>query len=199
MSKPRGRPRGPNSKPAIPKRGGPGRPKGKKSAYNRKIFYLDNKLYKRLEIRRHENLVLCWDFEEHKSVAFVWSDCRRRMKRAYTVREAAALCNRAMRVLHAAISDGKITRPPKTYSIHGHEGYPGVHYFSDKHIMEYRDYLAFETNQHGWQRKDGLAKRPRKPVPSRTELLAKLKDGTIVYAKTSDGTFIPVWDETAYD
>lgn len=175
-----------------------GRPKGSKSkAYNRRLFFIDNKLYKRLEVRRHENLVLCWSYEDHKTVGFVWTDAKRRMKQAYSISEVAKMCNRDTRSLRNAITQGKIKKPTLTYSVEG-KPYVGSYRFSDEDILNYHSYLVHETNNHGWQRKDGRPKNPRKPVPTRAEILSLLKTGATLYARTSDGTFVPVWQEEAY-
>jgi len=175
-----------------------GRPKGSTSKkYTKNLVFLDGKLYRKMEVRRHDNLVLCWSFDDHKIVAFVWTDAKRRMKTAYSISEAAKMCNRDPKSLRNAIWQGKIKKPPKTYSIQG-KPYIGSYRFSDEDILNYHSYLVHETNEHGLPRKDGRKKKPRKPVPTRAEVLSFLKTGATLYARTADGTFVPVWQEEAY-
>ncbi len=178
-----------------------GRPSGipNKAGYKRKIFYLDGNLYKRLEVRRHENLCICWSFDDDKEVAFIWTDLKRKMRPAFTIGEAAKLCNRKTRVLQAALYHGKISKPKRTKSLNNAEGYKGVHMFSEEDVLAYLDYITFEAaDSPGKKRKDGRTKRPRKGTPTKAEVLAQMRTGTVMYMKTPSGEFVPVWQEDAY-
>jgi len=165
------------------------------------IVFIDGKLYKKLSMSKHENIIRCWDFEDKKIVAFVWTDFKRKAMKAYRISEVARMLNRNISSIYTAIWNEKFKTPHKiTESPNakvqgwGH----GVYRFSDEDIINYHYYLVYETNGHGAMRKDGLPKKPRKPVPTKAELLAKLKGGTVLYARTTDGKFIPIWQEEAY-
>jgi hypothetical protein len=164
-----------------------------------KLFFIDNKLYRRLEIRRHEGIVVCWSFPDRERVAFTIPDWKRRRRRAYGLKEAGQILNRSHVTLRKVISEGLVDKPIKTYSINGNEKYWGINLLSDTDILNLHRFFAIERASYGNLRKDGMTKQPVKALPSRAEVLARLKgDSMPTFVRTVDGQLVQVWEETAY-
>jgi hypothetical protein len=84
------------------------------------------------------------------------------------------------------IYEGKVS-PERIYSLTS--GKLGKNIFSEEHIYAMQEVMA---NTHvGRPRKDGTI-RPFK-VPSKQELYAAMKHDLTLYAKNSDGEFVPLY------
>ena len=59
--------------------------KRKRSSKTLRHFYLNDELHKTLNVFRSEDMLIAWNYPQHKRVAYVLSDCRRNMQRAYIV------------------------------------------------------------------------------------------------------------------
>jgi len=102
------------------------------------------------------------------------------MQKAYTLREAAKLLNRHKITVEDYILAGKIQQPTKIYSISNpDEGGWSMYMLTEEDILEIHQFIL----------DDGYTSE----VPSRSELLALLKHNLILYTKTSEGKFVPVW------
>lgn len=155
-----------------------------------RYFYLDDELYKVLWINRPGDLIIAWNYKEGKRMAYVWSDVRKRMGRAFPVGEVSKMINRHVVNIEKYILEGKIRAPQRLYSM-DEKRTPGKYMFSEKDVLGLHDYLL--TVHYGRPRKDGRIT-PGK-MPSRAELKAMMQHDTMVYVKTSDGEFAPVWKE----
>jgi hypothetical protein len=162
------------------------------SAYRRsrrRYFYLDNRLHVLLRVNRPSNIAEAWDFVKDEPVVYVWSDLKRRMGQAYRTSQAAKFLHRSVDRIMLPIKEEKVPAPQRPYDLE--TGGQGRFYWSDQDIKNMHEYLL--TLHRGRPRKDG--KTTPWNLPSRPELRAMLEHGTVLYTKTKDGRFVPVWSE----
>jgi hypothetical protein len=159
---------------------------------NRRLryFYLNGDLHRVLSINRAQDLVVTWHFKDGKRRAYVWSDARRRLEKAFTMRQVGQMINRHRVNIEKYILEGKIRAPERIYTLDGKKT-PGKYMFSEKDVFELHDYLL--TVHIGRPRKDGKITPGR--MPSRAELRAMMQHDTTVYIRSADGTYTPVWKE----
>jgi hypothetical protein len=159
----------------------------KKTQRNRfRYFYINGKLHKLIAVYWGRDEALAWCYSEHTRRIYQWSDIRKRASRGFTPSQTAALLNRHPRYIHRMIYEGKVS-PERIYSLTS--GKLGKNIFSEEHIYAMQEVMA---NTHvGRPRKDGTI-RPFK-VPSKQELYAAMKHDLTLYAKNSDGEFVPLY------
>jgi len=155
-----------------------------------KYFYLDGELHKVLKIIRAENLAICWNYPQHKRVGYVWSDARKRLGKAFTMMQVSEMIGRHRVNIERDILAGNIRKPQRAYAISGSRR-PPPYIFSEENVMELHDYLL--SVHIGRPRADGKIT-PRN-MPSKAELRAMMRHDVVMYVKSDNGTFTPVWKE----
>lgn len=155
-----------------------------------RYFFLEGELHKVLAINRAQDLLTAWHYREGKTVAYVWSDARKRMGKAFTMQQVSQMIGRHRVNIEWYILRGNIREPQRIYALDGTKK-PGKYMFSEKDIFELHDYLL--TVHIGRPRKDGKIT-PGK-MPSRAELRGMVNHDTVMYVKTDDDEFVPVWKE----
>ena len=101
------------------------------------------------------------------------------MEEAYTVVQVAEMLGRHRVTIQDYILDGKIITPEKVYPIGDPDSTWYKYMFSQKDILDLHEFL--------------LESGHTQELPSRAELLALLKNNLILYTKTEDNRFVPVW------
>lgn len=163
--------------------------KNRKSPERRILyFYLNNALHKALQINRADDTIVAWNFLEEKRVAYNYSDVQKNKQHAYSISEVGKLINRHVDTIKRHLRSGDIKKPQQAHSLDD-KNTLGRYFFSDDDIRQIREF--FKTVHIGRPRKDGNVTASN--IPSKAELEALLKNETILYAKNSDGTFVPVW------
>lgn len=153
---------------------------------NQRQFFLNGNLHKILHVSRARDLLTAYDFAEHKTKVYPWSDVQRRRQNAFTLTQAAELIDRHRDRLKEYIEKGHIPEPQREYTIS--TGRPGRYFFSEDDMMDLRDFMA--TIHIGRPRKDGKVTNNR--VPTREELRAMMQSGRVLYVKENE-EFVPVW------
>jgi len=164
--------------------------KRKRTTKTLRYFYLNEELHKTLLVKRPDDLIIAWNYQQDKRVAYVLSDCRQRMQRAYSAIEVSRIIGRDRLTILKYIYAGHIAAPQKAQVIGGSER-EGRYFFSEQDIYRLHDYLL--TVSIGRPRKDG--ERRATNAPSRRELEAILKNNTVLYVKGNDGEFTPIWKQ----
>lgn len=160
--------------------------KGKRWNY----FYLNGDLHKTLETSRAENTIIAWNFKEGKRVAYVLSDVYRNRQRAYSFGQVSKLIGRHNDTLKRHLRAGNIRKPQAAYSLDGTRKI--VRYlFSEDDVREIHEF--FKTVHIGRPRLDGRVTTSN--LLSGPELEALLRNEKILYTKSADGEFIPVWKQ----
>ena len=142
-------------------------------------FFLDGKIHKALRASRAKDEVVAWCYPDKRRVLYSYSIVKKNMKKAYSIKEAGKLLNRHKVTVENYILDGKIKKPNKIYPISNPESGWSKYMLSEDDILDVHQFIL----------DDGYTA----DFPSRSELLALLKHDIILYTKTSEGKFVPVW------
>ena len=121
------------------------------------------------------------------------SDFKKHRKRAYTFSNTARLLNRSNMQLYRYIHRGLIN-PPMGILPGGERKFTKKSYYSEDDVFEIRRVMS--SLHRGRPRKDG--KTTNNHVLTEQELRAKMGDALMLYTKTKDGRFVPVWSEETY-
>jgi len=155
---------------------------GKKRTGTRKkflYFFLNDKIHKVLKKSRARDELIAWCYPEKKRVLYSYSQVEKNMQNAYTTKEAAALLNKHKVTIEEYILQGKVKEPQRVYPISNPDSAWNKFMFSESDILDIHQFII----DTGYS----------KNVPSKAELQALLKHNMILYTKTEEGRFVPVW------
>ena len=155
---------------------------GKKRQRTRKklqYFFLNGKIHKVIKSARPRDEMIAWCYPDKKRVLYPYSLVEKNMENAYALKDVAVLLNRHKVTVEEYILAGKIKEPQKVYPISNPESKWFKFMMSESDILDLHQFIL----DAGYIR----------DLPSRTELQAILKHTLILYTKTNDGSFVPVW------
>ena len=162
----------------------------RKTATQLRYFYLNGKLHKVLRRVRAEDLLIAWDYQLGKRVAYSLADVNRNKQHAYPLSQVVKIMCRHEDTIKKHLYAGNLKYPQQVYSLNGNRT-PGKYYWSEDDI---RDMHNFFKNLHrGRPRNDGTI--TPGDLPSRAEIEATMKQENILYVKNNDGEFVPVWKQ----
>lgn len=142
-------------------------------------FFLNGKVHKVLRLSRAKDEVVAWSYVDKKRVMYSYAQVDKNMERAYTVLEAGKILGRHRVTIEEYILQGKIKQPQKVYPISNPESTWSKYMLSESDILDIHQFIIDAGHI--------------RDLPSRTELQALLKHNLILYTKTTDGKFVPVW------
>lgn len=142
-------------------------------------FFLNGKIHKVLKSSRARDEMIAWCYPDKKRVMYSYALVKKNMENAYSTVEAAKLLNRHKVTIEEYILQGKIKAPQKVYPISNPESSWSKYMFSESDILDIHQFII----DAGYIRE----------LPSRSELQALLKHNIILYTKTNEGSFVPVW------
>lgn len=157
------------------------------------IFFLDKDLVRLITSNRGANIVYLQNITQSKEQTMLLSDFKKHRKRAYTFSNTARLLDRSNMQLYRYIHRGLI-EPPMGILPGGERMFTKKSYYSEDDVFEIRRVMA--SMHRGRPRKDG--KTTNNHVLTEQELRAKMGDALMLYTKTKDGRFVPVWSEETY-
>ena len=142
-------------------------------------FFLNDKIHKVLKASRSKDELIAWSYEDRKRVLYSYSQVKKHMENAYTTKQVAELLNKHKITIEDYILEGKIATPSRIYPIGNLESKWSKFMFKEKDILDIHQFIleAGHSNE----------------LPSKTELSALLKHNLILYTKTEEGKFVPVW------
>jgi len=142
-------------------------------------FFLNDKIHKVLTRSRAKDELVAWCYPDGKRVLYSLALVEKTMKNAYSTAEVAQILNRHKITIEDYIIDGKIKTPQIVYPIGNPESTWYKFMFSESDVMDVHQFIldAGYTNT----------------LPSKAELQAILKHNLILYTKTEEGNFVPVW------
>jgi len=153
-------------------------------------FYLNGELHKTLTVKRSDNLIVTWNYNQHKRVAYGMIDAYSRRQRAYTTGQLAKLLGRELGTIRKHLMAGYIRKPQAAYTFD--EAETVIRYmFSEDDVREAYDY--FKTVHIGRPRVDGEIN--NSDLVSKPELEALMRNEKVLYTKADDGTYVPVWKQ----
>jgi hypothetical protein len=142
-------------------------------------FFLNGKVHKVLRLSRAKDEVIAWSYMDKKRVMYSYAQVDKHMERAYTVLEAGKILGRHRVTIEEYILQGKIKQPQKVYPISNPESTWSKYMLSESDVLDIHQFIIDAGHI--------------RDLPSRAELQALLKHNLILYTKTTDGKFVPVW------
>ena len=155
------------------------RKKGKHSAKSVRYFFLNNKIHKVLSHSRSKDQMIAWCYPDKKRLMYSYSQVLKTMENAYSTKQVAQMLGKHKITIEDYILDGKIKYPQKVYPIGNPDSTWYKFMYSESDIMDIHEFIL----ESGYS----------KNMPSRNEMRALLKHNTILYTKTNEGNFVPVW------
>ena len=142
-------------------------------------FFLNGNLHKVLKSSRSKDELVAWCYPDKKRVLYSYSQVEKGMENAYTMTQVGLILDKHKVTIEDYILDGKIKAPQKVYPIGKPDSTWSKYMFSEADILDLHQFIldaGYSSN-----------------MPSRTELYAILKNNLILYTKTEEGKFVPVW------
>ena len=158
------------------------------------IYFINNQLVKLIHSNRANNICNLYNYITWKEQTMLLSDFKKHRKRAFTMANTIKIFQRSRVQFERMIASGKIN-PPVGATIGGVRKWQTMSYYSEDELFKIRDTMA--TIHMGRPRRDGRVT-PRKDVLSERDLRSLLGDAIMLYTKTEDGRFIPVWQEETW-
>ena len=158
---------------------------------SRAVWFLNKDLVRVHHYNRSDGTVALYNIIKNKIELCFVLDFKKNREKAYTIAETATLINRHRKYMPSLIKRGVIP-PPLGCSENGKRGFQIRAYYSESQVKDLRDILA--SIHIGQPRKDGLI--TNNMTPTKQELTRKMGNGILIYTKTEDGRFIPVWNES---
>ena len=145
-----------------------------------RYFFLNDKIHKVLRASRSKDELVAWCYPDSKRVLYSYSQVYKHLGKAYSVKQVGLLLNKHSVTIHDYILEGKIKTPSKIYPIGDPTNENWSKYlFSEADILDIHQFILDAGHSNN--------------MPSRAELLGLLKHNIILYTKSSEGKFIPVW------
>lgn len=158
------------------------------------IFFLNDEMVRLIHHNRPNDICEIYNFIKDKTQTMRYSDFRKYRKKAYTFINSARILNRSRMQFERWIKEGQIL-PPIGATPGGKRTFQKMSYYSEDDLFKIREMMG---NIHmGRPRKDGRIT-PSKNIPTERELRSLLGDAIMLYTKTEDGRFIPVWQEETW-
>lgn len=162
-----------------------------------RFFFIksDDKLHlnRVLHVNKPEDMVTAWDYTDHKRKVFVWSDVRRRMQNAYSIKETAEILGKSKMTVEGYIREGQIRTPQRIYALNESRT-PGKFMLSEDDVLDLHQ--AMSERHQGRPRKDGLV--TNNGLPTRAEVRTLVQQGDVLYTRDDKGNFIPIWKEQVW-
>jgi hypothetical protein len=142
-------------------------------------FFLNGKIHKVLKASRAKDEIIAWCYPDKKRVMYSYSQVEKSMEKAYSIIEAGEILGRHRVTIEEYILQGKIKKPQKVYPISNPDSTWSRYMLSESDILDIHQFIIDAGHI--------------RDLPSRSELQALLKHNLILYTKTVDGSFVPVW------
>jgi hypothetical protein len=158
---------------------------------NNLIFFLNGELHRVVRTNASGNVCHAFNYHQNKVVKYTYYDYKKFRKPAFRISEVSKILRRHEDRIRIAIWNLDVSKP---YMVE-YKNRSGVYYFSEENIYELRDYFA---NVHrGRPRNDGIV--VSKNVPTISEIDAVLGKKPMLYMRTKEGNFVPVWSAEEYE
>jgi len=142
-------------------------------------FFLNGKVHKVLKMSRAKDELIAWSYLDKKRMMYSYAQVDKAMEKAYTIVEASKILGRHRVTVEEYILQGKIKQPQKVYPISNPDSTWSKYMLSESDILDIHQFIIDAGHI--------------RDLPSRSELQAILKHNLILYTKTEEGKFVPVW------
>lgn len=157
---------------------------------NSKYFFLNEHLHRRLQVNRQRNLILAYDFDDHVKKTYMYNEYMAQRKPAFTVGEAAKLCNRSYWHCYRIFKYELETDWHKAYNPFEDTDWYQFYVSPDQVMMLY-DFLA--SVRQGVKRGSKKWLREANDLPLRQEVLGAMQLYATHYIEDEEGNLIPVY------
>jgi hypothetical protein len=158
------------------------------------IFFINGELVRLLHSNRAANICGLYNFNQDKEQNMLLTDFKKHRKRAYSITNTLKIFKRSRMQLERWIKLGIV--PPPTGTVKGGKRvFRKLSYYSEDDLFEIRSSIS--KIHRGRPRKDSRIT-SGKDVPSEKDLRSIMGDAIMLYTKTEDGRFIPVWAEETW-
>lgn len=158
------------------------------------IFFINGELVKVIHTNRANNVCVLYNYIHDKEQSMLLSDFKKHRKKAYTMANVVRIFSRSRMQFERMISSN-IIPPPTGAVVGGKRVWQKMSYYSEDDLFIIRD--AMSSIHMGRPRKDGRIT-PRRDVLSERDLRSLIGEAIMLYTKTEDGRFIPVWQEETW-
>jgi hypothetical protein len=128
---------------------------------------------------RAKDEVIAWSYLDKKRMMYSYSQVDKHMEKAYTISEVSKILGRHKVTIEEYILQGKVKQPQKVYPISNPESTWSKYMLNEANILDIHEFIIDAGHI--------------RDLPSKSELQALLKHNLIMYTKTEDGKFVPVW------
>jgi hypothetical protein len=132
-----------------------------------------------LKLSRAKDEVIAWSYLDKKRMMYSYSQVEKNMEKAYSVVDVSKILGRHRVTIEEYILQGKIKQPQRVYPIGNPDSTWSKYMLSESDILDIHQFIIDAGHI--------------RDLPSRSELQAILKHNLILYTKTEDGKFVPVW------
>jgi hypothetical protein len=132
-----------------------------------------------LKASRAKDEIIAWCYPDKKRVLYSYSQVNKHMENAYSMVQVGKILNKHKITIEDYILEGKIKEPQRIYPIGNPTSTWSKYMFSEADIFDLHQFIL----------DSGYASE----MPSKNELSAILKNNLILYTKTEEGKFVPVW------
>lgn len=140
-------------------------------------------------IHRGRDIIIAWNYPQHKEVKYLYSDWVRRQGKAYSTTEVGAIIGRDRGRVNHYVQRGELPAPAATYSLTDKPSVPR-YYFSEKQVLEVHEFFC--GVQNGRPTKD-FRENANQTLTPRSEVQRILAGDKVLYKKDSKGHLVPVW------
>ena len=155
------------------------------------IFFLNGDLHRLVRKSAAQNICYALNFKTNTINKYTYKDYKTFKKKAYTISEVAQVLRRHVDRIRHAMYTGEVKKP----FLVEYGKRTGVYYFSEEDIYAFREYFA---NLHrGRPRTDGIV--IPKNVPTIAEVDAIINNKPVLYVRTKEGNFVPVWRQEEFE
>lgn len=158
------------------------------------IFFLNGELVKLTHSNRAMNICYLYNYNQDKEQSMLLTDFKKHRKRAFTVKNTLKVFKKSRNQLERWIKK-EIIPPPTGATKGGKRIFRTLSYYSEDDIFLIRSMIS--KIHQGRPRKDGRIT-SSKNIPSESDLRSLLGEAIMLYTKTEDGRFIPVWQERTW-
>jgi hypothetical protein len=143
-------------------------------------FFLNDKIHKVLKAHRSKDELIAWCYPDRKRVLYSYAQVEKHMQNAYSMTQVSLILGKHKVTIEDYILEGKIKAPQKVYPISNpdHKNW-SKYMFSESDVLDLHQFILDAGHS--------------KELPSKVELQALLKRNVILYTKTNEGKFVPVW------
>lgn len=152
------------------------------------LFFLNDKLHKKLRITRAEDKIETWCYPDSRRVAYTYSDVKKNMKPAYSTKQVAEMLGKSIQTIKNILKAGAVEEPAVMYTLSANR-HKFAYRWNEEMIMNLHSYML--SVHRGRPRKDGRIT-PQK-LPTARELRAMIRQEQVLYVKMADGSFRPTW------